>query len=119
MPAMQALGKELGISMENGIAGVANGVMGVETCRGLITTNLASAGSRCARRRRSDELTIRPSLDKVRPLTEVALHALSGRSDCFVCLAQYEQSSQYYMKVSAKRLLSSADLREAAFCPGS
>ncbi|SMR83990.1 Uncharacterized membrane protein YqiK, contains Band7/PHB/SPFH domain [Aliiroseovarius halocynthiae] len=31
MPAMQALGKELGISMENGIAGVANGAMDVET----------------------------------------------------------------------------------------
>ncbi len=30
MPAMQALGKELGISMENGIAGVANGAMELE-----------------------------------------------------------------------------------------
>ncbi|WP_298561844.1 flotillin domain-containing protein [uncultured Aliiroseovarius sp.] len=30
MPAMQALGKELGISMENGIAGVANGAMEIE-----------------------------------------------------------------------------------------
>lgn len=29
MPAMQALGKELGISLENGIAGVANGALGV------------------------------------------------------------------------------------------
>ncbi|MGV6840079.1 MAG: flotillin family protein [Planktomarina sp.] len=30
MPAMQALGKELGISLENGLAGVANDVMDVE-----------------------------------------------------------------------------------------
>lgn len=29
MPAMQALGKELGISLENGVAGVANGALGV------------------------------------------------------------------------------------------
>jgi hypothetical protein len=29
MPAMQALGKELGISLENGVAGVANDVLGV------------------------------------------------------------------------------------------
>lgn len=30
MPAMQALGKELGISLENGVAGVANGALGLE-----------------------------------------------------------------------------------------
>ena len=29
MPAMQALGKELGVSLENGVAGVANDVMDV------------------------------------------------------------------------------------------
>lgn len=29
MPAMQALGKELGISLENGLAGVANGAIGI------------------------------------------------------------------------------------------
>ncbi len=29
MPAMQALGKELGISLENGMAGVANGVLDI------------------------------------------------------------------------------------------
>lgn len=27
MPAMLALGKELGISLENGVAGVANGIL--------------------------------------------------------------------------------------------
>lgn len=34
MPAMQALGKELGMSMENGIAGVANGAMDIEADHG-------------------------------------------------------------------------------------
>ncbi|WP_345742518.1 flotillin domain-containing protein [Roseobacter litoralis] len=33
MPAMQALGKELGISLENGLAGVANGAIGISEAK--------------------------------------------------------------------------------------
>ncbi|WP_425037430.1 flotillin family protein [Primorskyibacter sp. S187A] len=41
MPAMQALGKELGVSLENGVAGVANDVMGVKSAAPAVTNGAA------------------------------------------------------------------------------